>query len=210
MKGHILLALLTIIFLTSATQKSAMLYRLDPSRSTFKWTGKEVTGSHWGYVRFTEGELMVENNILRGGTFEVDMHSMDCQDAGEKLLNHLKSDDFFSVAKFPTAILVIKKAVFSGGDQYGIKADLTIKGITHEVLFPATVMVSDHEMYAQARFSVDRTKYNIKYRSAGFFSNLGDKAIDDHFEVDVNIVAGLDYSKAMARRSPSLRSTRGK
>ena len=40
-----------------------------------------------------------------------------------------------------------------------------------------------------AKVMIDRTKYNIKYGSKTFFDNIGDKAINDEFELDVNLVA---------------------
>ncbi len=168
-------------------------YKLDAAKSTFKWTGKKVTGQHWGYIKFTDGQLTTDGNNIVGGTFVVDMNSMDCQDTkgeyGTKLLGHLKSDDFFSTEKFPTSTLTIKKATLKSGNNYDVVADLAIKGITNEVTFPAVITKDAANLTATAAFKINRTKYDIKYRSGNFFENLGDKAISDDFEVEVNIAA---------------------
>jgi polyisoprenoid-binding protein YceI len=168
-------------------------FTVDVAKSTFKWTGKKVAGSHWGYVKFSDGALQIEKGILKGGSFNVDMATIDCQDTqgewGQKLVGHLKADDFFGTDKFPKSTLVIKTATSKGANQYDVIADLTIKGISQEIAFPATVTIDGVTANATANFSVNRTQYGIKYGSGNFFQNLGDKAIDDNFNVEVNLVA---------------------
>lgn len=194
MKKILLFVCGAALFLMSFTPApKPTVYNVDATKSTFKWTGKKVTGSHWGYVKFSNGQVTTEGDNIVGGTFTVDMTSMDVQDIkGEyagKLLGHLKSDDFFGVDKFGTSTLTIKKATAKGNNSYDIVADLTIKGITSEVTFPATITKDAKSLTAQAAFKVNRTKYDIKYRSGSFFSDLGDKAISDDFEVEVNLAA---------------------
>ena len=69
--------------------------------------------------------------------------------------------------------------------------DLTIKGIKEVVVFPATVAVnSDGTVSALAgKIMVDRTKYDVRYGSKSFFGSIGDKAIDDLFEIGVKLIA---------------------
>jgi len=98
-----------------------------------------------------------------------------------KLNGHLKADDFFGTEKHPTATLVFKKIVAKTASVYAITADLTIKGITKPVSFDLTVNANS----ATTAFKVDRTKYDIKYNSGNFFQNLGDKTINDDFELAV-------------------------
>lgn len=193
MKKVFIFAAFAVLALSSATLFKATIYKVDASSSTFKWTGKKVTGSHWGYVKFSDGILTVDKNVVKGGTFNVDMTSIDVQDTkgewGAKLAVHLKSDDFFSVEKNPKSTLVLKSITPKGGNNFDVKADLTIKGVTSEVNFPANIAVNAKEVKASASFKIDRTKYGLKYGSGSFFDNLGDKAIDNDFIVDVNIVA---------------------
>jgi polyisoprenoid-binding protein YceI len=116
------------------------------------------------------------------------MTSLKDADGSARLETHLKSDDFFSVQKFPTSTFVISKIDSKGGDQYVVKGNLTIKGITNEVEFPATIQIAKGQVSAQAKIVVDRTKFDIRYRSGNFFENLGDKVIDDNFEMTVDLV----------------------
>lgn len=172
----------------------ATVYQVDNSQSTLGWTAKKVTGSHSGNISVTSGKLEVDKNVLKGGNFELDTRTItvtDIKDAGMngKLLGHLKSDDFFSVEKHPSASFVITSAAAKGSGNYDVIGNLTIKGITKPISFPATVTVAGGKVTAKATIKVDRTKYDIKYRSANFFENLGDKTIYDEFELDVVLVA---------------------
>ena len=125
---------------------------------------------------------------LTGGNFVVDMTSINTTDlqAGkgkEDLDGHLKADDFFGVANHPIATLIFKSIGAKAKNKYAVVADLTIKGITNPVSFDIVIDKSN----AIANVVVDRTKYDIKYNSKSFFSTIGDKAINDDFDLNVNL-----------------------
>jgi polyisoprenoid-binding protein YceI len=105
----------------------------------------------------------------------------------ERLDNHLKNNDFFSVKKYNTADLVFKKVSKQKNDSkivvYLIDADLTIKGITNPITFK--INISNNSAYANLK--IDRTKFEIKYGSSSFFDGLKDRAIYDEFDLKVNL-----------------------
>jgi polyisoprenoid-binding protein YceI len=101
----------------------------------------------------------------------------------DKLEGHLKSDDFFGVEKFNTATLVITKVKAIGKNTYNASANLTIKGKTNPVTFDISIVGNK----ANVTLKVDRTKYDIRYGSASFFDNLQDKAINNEFDLIVNL-----------------------
>lgn len=180
------------------TKTNANSYKVASEESTLKWHAKKVTGEHYGIVKFQDGVLTENGGKLTGGEININMTTIDATDlTGEwhdKLVGHLKSDDFFSVDKHNTARLVIKsaepiKGAKPGSDNYTVKADLTIKGITNEISFPAMVVVNKGKIIANANFDIDRTLYDIRYGSGKFFEGLGDKAIDDKFNIKVRLVA---------------------
>nr|MBC7613543.1 YceI family protein [Pseudopedobacter sp.] len=77
-----------------------------------------------------------------------------------------------------------------GADNVTITGNLTIKGITNEVSFPATVRQRGNILVAVANgVKIDRTKFDIKYGSKSFIAGIGDKAIDNEFELNINLVA---------------------
>lgn len=178
--------------------KNAEKLKVNTTESKVNWLAKKVTGQHEGYVKIKAGEITVDQNKLVGGTVIVDMTTLDATDLqGEyhdKLVGHLKSNDFFGTETFNSAILIIKSATpianaKAGENNYTIVADLTIKGITKEVTFPATVIIEKTKVTANAEVIINRTLYDIKYGSASFFEGIGDKAIEDTFKLNVSIVA---------------------
>jgi polyisoprenoid-binding protein YceI len=180
----IAIALLVAFGTTVAT---AQTKKINVEKSTINWVGKKVTGEHSGTVNFKDGNLIFKSDKLVGGSFTVDMTSMTATDlSGDwktKLDGHLKSDDFFGTANFPTSTLAFKKITSKGNGVYTIAADLTIKGITNPTTFDITVKGNT----ATAKVVIDRTKYGIKYNSKSFFDSIGDKAIYDDFELNVNL-----------------------
>lgn len=180
--------------------KKIVSLKADPQKSSIQWFAKKVTGEHNGTVKLSNGGLDIEGGKLKGGSFEIDMNSLTVVDLTDpeynsKLTNHLKSDDFFSVTKNPKAVFKITKATpvanaKAGENNYTITGDLTIKGITNSISFPAKVNISGSQADATAKFDIDRTKYDIKFRSGKFFQDLGDKMIYDNFTIDLKLVAG--------------------
>jgi polyisoprenoid-binding protein YceI len=178
---------LALVVVLSTVSVSAQTKNINTTTSSIEWLAKKVTGQHNGTVNFKDGALVLKGGKLKGGIFTVDMPTLTSTDlTGEylgKLNGHLKSDDFFSTEKFPTAKLVFKKIGTKSPNVYKVTADLTIKGITNPVIFDLTINGNT----ATTTFNVDRTKYDIKYNSKSFFESIGDKAIYDEFELKVNL-----------------------
>lgn len=180
-----------------APEAAAKVMTIDAAKSTVKWLGKKVTGQHEGTIAVKGGSIELEKNNLKGGSIEIDMTTIkntDLKDAeyNKKLTDHLNSDDFFSTAKNPVATLKIKEAKELKGNKeatHEVTGDLTIKGITHPVTFPAKVEIKDGIAAAQGKITIDRTQYEIKYGSGKFFQNLGDKMINDTFELTFEVMA---------------------
>lgn len=170
---------------------------VNSSQSTLNWKGEKVTGEHSGTVQIAGGELTVVNDQFKAGTFTINMSSItvtDIKDPGTnaKLLGHLKSDDFFSTAKHTTSTFVVTSIAPTGqAGNYVVKGNLTIKGITQAIEFPASIVINGKNLMATATIKVDRTKFDIKYGSKSFFESIGDKAIYDEFTMDLKLVATL-------------------
>ena len=169
------------------TVATAQTKKINVEKSTINWNAKKVTGEHSGTVNFQDGSLTLKSGKLVGGSFTVNMTSITTTDlTGDwkvKLDGHLKSDDFFSTEKFKTATLVFKKIAAKANGIYTVTADLTIKGITNPVTFDLAVKGNT----ASTVLKIDRTKYDIKYGSKNFFDSIGDKAINDDFDLTVNL-----------------------
>lgn len=181
---------------------TAQDFMVDVNASNLAWTGKKVTGQHDGTIKLSNGKFKVESGNITAGKFTIDMSSIANNDLAEapdmqkKLLGHLSSPDFFNVAEHPTASFEITKVSALTGDASGathtISGNLTIKGISKEITFPAKVSMSDGSFSAEADFNIDRTEWDIRYGSGKFFEDLGDKTIYD----DINLKLALAASTA--------------
>lgn len=186
----VLLLAIVASFTFMAFMPKADTYTVDLSKSSVTWEGKKFTGGHNGTVNLTSGTLGFNGKKLIEGGFVVNMTTIKDADKNANLEKHLKSEDFFGTEKFPTANFSIKK-VTANGNNANITGDLTIKGITNSITFPATIVWNaDKTITATAdKIVVDRTKYNIQYKSKSIFSDIGDNFIYDDFTLSVKLVA---------------------
>ncbi len=179
--------------------ENAVVKTIDLNRSTVAWEGTKVGGQHDGTIGLSEGELYLVDNQIVGGNIVLDMTQIEVLDLEDpetnaRLRGHLKSDDFFSVETYPEATfemaqLEMLEEVPEGEPNYTIRGNLTIKGITHGVSFPAHVQVHDDILTAKADFDLDRTQWDVKFGSGRFFDDLGDNLIHDNFNIKLDIIA---------------------
>ncbi|MDA3881343.1 MAG: YceI family protein [Prolixibacteraceae bacterium] len=179
---------LNIIVLFFAFTLNAQSFVAKPDKSELIWTGKKIAGKHYGNIDLTEGSFVLDNNKISEGLFVIDITSISNEDLegdmNDKLVGHLKSDDFFSVDKHPTAVLKINSSTQLINGKATVKGELTIKGTTHPIEFEGNKIGN----VFKATVTVDRTKYGIRYGSGKFFENLGDNMIDDNFILEVTLV----------------------
>jgi polyisoprenoid-binding protein YceI len=173
-------------------------FKIVPSLSNIEWVGRKVTGSHFGNIDLKNGYLILDHDLLVGGTFIADTTSIKIQDITDPTTNaqfagHLASDDFFSIDKYPEAVLEF--ATVTGNKAEG---NLTIKGITHPLHFNADINISGDVLKFSSKVLVNRTRYDMKFRSGNFFQNLGDTLIYDDFELNVNITAKFSEVTVLA------------
>lgn len=157
--------------------------------STIEWHGKKIGGKHDGFIQFKSGSFELDGDQIVSGRFVVDMTSItntDLKDEGrnQRLVGHLKSDDFFGVETYPTAIFEVDQgSKFSSGTAT-LSGNITIKDKTERISFE---VVKTGDAYT-AEVEIDRSKFDVRYGSKSFFNNLGDNAIDDIFTLHIKIV----------------------
>ncbi|MCU4177018.1 YceI family protein [Carboxylicivirga sp. N1Y90] len=168
---------------------SAQKVEVDTKVSTVHWLGKKIGGEHDGYIKLKSGQLVMKGDKIVSGSFIMDMNSItntDIEDAeySQKLVGHLKSDDFFGVASYPTAKFIITKSTKFKNGKATVFGELTIKNKTESISFDVEKSASAYV----AKIDVDRAKFDVRYGSDSFFDNLGDKVIDDIFTLTLNLV----------------------
>jgi len=164
-------------------------FKIVSAQSNIDWVGKKVTGAHNGTIAVKEGEIILNDGNVINGKVIIDTTSIKILDVTDPATNaqfagHLASDDFFSTEKYPEAILEI--TTVSGRH---VEGNLTIKGITHSISFDVIVNVNGDVLIATGKLVIDRTKYEMKFRSGNFFKDLGDTLIYNDFELNVTVTA---------------------
>ncbi len=101
----------------------------------------------------------------------------------------MKSADYFDAEKFPISTFAITKVVTDRDDKIQVTGNLTIKGITKPITFPATIDVKDGRAEANGKVVINRTQWGIRYASGKFYDNLADEAVSDDIGIDMKIVA---------------------
>ena len=186
---NIYIILLLSISLASST------FDIIGDQSTIKWKGSKSTGAyHDGLISIENGFINISNNIIVDGEININMNSITCTDikdleSNQYLISHLKNDDFFSVSDYPISSLKILSINHQNDNNYLVQADLKIKDQTHPIEFFANIQINKDAAIATGKIEIDRSKYNIKYKSKTWFPNLGDRFINDIFELYFSLVA---------------------
>lgn len=168
------------------TQKSL---KVDVVHSTISWKGYKPTGSHSGTVNLSSGILEVEGGKIKGGSFTVDMATIKDTDGSGKLEGHLKSEDFFDVESHTSSKFEITGIENKEG-KILVTGNMTIKSIAKQITFPATLAETNEAVtLISDTFQINRTDFNVKYKSKSFFNDLKEKFINDEFDLQVTIVA---------------------
>lgn len=187
--------------MTTTTAATGATYKADLTQSRVEWTGTKPTGQHSGVMMIKDGSVTVDGGNITGGKFDIDMNSMKIIDkdttGSSKLAGHLMSPDFFETAKYPTATFELT-SVKAGLDSamskdlvmkdatHTVMGNLTMKGQTKGITFPAKVAVTDATVTADANFNIDRTQWGLNY---GNDASLGNKMIRPTVNIVLHLVA---------------------
>lgn len=188
MKKLILLSLL--LFAVCIYSQSRKIIGSEIRWKAYK-TLKAESMSHYGTVKLKSTTVTFNGNDLTGGSFSMDMNSIDAEDMNgnpklKKMLeNHLRSDDFFDTEKFPVSTFQIKSVKKSNHRNYDVQilGVLTIKGISKNITFPAkTVTAGNTTTITSAMFTFNRKHFGLKYNI------FEDMLISNDVEMNVKIV----------------------
>lgn len=183
-----------------AVVPTGQAFVVDTARSYVKFTGHGVGKNHPGTFKFNYGAVAVDKDSLSGGTFVINIKSMQMEQKGvditTKLKPHLLSGDFFDAEKFGTAAFEItnvvpykpkdaEKSLVEGANFY-ISGNLTLKGVTKNVSFPAHVDLDGNSLKAKSNFDIDRRQWQMNY---GNDKTLGDKFISETVNIELYLEA---------------------
>ena len=177
-------------------------YTVIPAESRVEWAGKKPLLEGYintGSIGVEAGTITVAGDSAQG-EFSIDLNTLSVSATPTKpgqenaLESHLKGERWFNVAQYPTATFTITDITPQEDSNttfaYEVAGELTLKGQTHAVTFPATIyQAEDGRLHAHGELEVDRTQWGITAGSATFFENLADNAIDDMVKLSFSLVA---------------------
>ena len=172
--------------------KAGEKWNLNVTDSKIEWIGTKVSGYHTGIVPLKSGDIYVNNGEVTGGKFVMDVANMKVEGpkgsdtaSNTKLLGHLKSADFFDVTTHPEGTFeltnikaytgeAVKDTTDPRQDEINeykvtnpthlVSGNLTLKGVTKNIEFPARITVSGNNAEAIAKFNIDRKDWGIVYK----------------------------------------------
>jgi polyisoprenoid-binding protein YceI len=172
--------------------KESITYKVDPKQSELNWSGKKLASGHSGLIEIKSGEISAEGDKITAGKFEVDMKTITepgnpDQEKAAYLTGHLMSEDFFDAEKYPVTSFEITGVDEKDG-KFTISGNLTIKGISKNISFPAKVKADGEKLTADAEFTINRNDWGVTYGS-GITGAAADQAIHDDIEFKISLVA---------------------
>lgn len=183
-----------------APAATAKTMNVDAATSKVNWTGFGVGHNHTGTLAIKEGTVAVENGNVTGGKFTFDMSKIEVNDGTKdegltKLMGHL-TKGFFATDSFPTSSFEITKAEALTGNPeatHTITGNLTLRGITKSLSFPAKVTINGNEVATTASFKFNRTLWNVMENSKDYkmfdIKKYADHAVDNDIELKLDIKA---------------------
>lgn len=176
---------------TEATDASNWV--VDTENSTVRWEGGTAGAqvySHYGTIDIKDGKLMSQGDALTGGSFVVDMTTINPTDENYSeehppadLVGHLTTGDFFAIDQFPTASFEITS--FDAASNV-INGKLTVRGKTHDETIEVSFMemMDDGSMKAEGKLVFDRQKYDVAWKHY-----LKDVVLSDDITLDITLAA---------------------
>lgn len=142
--------------------EGALAYPFTHAESRLSWVGSKVTGKHEGSFGVFGGivELVGGDPTKSRVRAEIDMASLAT--TPEKLVAHLKTEDFFAVDKFPRANFV-STSIQKAGEGYSVTGNLTMRGVSRSLTFPASIKIGEGEVTVNADFAINRKEFGIVY-----------------------------------------------
>jgi len=131
--------------------------------SKIEFTGSKVTGSHEGGFKSFTGHFTVKDGAPVGNDHKVVIDMNSTFSDAEKLTGHLKSPDFFDVAKYPQTTFDVTELKKNSDTDYTVSGNFKLHGVEKNISFPATVSKSGDTVKIDAKFDINRKDFGIIY-----------------------------------------------
>jgi polyisoprenoid-binding protein YceI len=151
----------------TAPTAGATTQNVIKEKSSIRFVGAKVTRDHKGEFKNFDGSVEYVAGKPTNVNFTIDLNSIETDEA--KLTGHLKTADFFDVAKYPTATftstsLTEAPAGTAGGATHVLKGNLNMHGVSKEVTVPVTTQTTAEGVRATSDFTINRHDWGISYK----------------------------------------------
>ena len=179
-----------------------MKWAIDPNHSSITFSIRHLMSKVRGEMKIKEGWIDTQGNDLSKARVEVVLDASTINTGIEMRDNHLRSaDGHFDVANYPTVTFKSKRVEGKDPSHFNVVGDLTIHGITREVMLNASFGGRGKDAYGKERVgfsaetAVNRKNFNLTWNqtveTGGFV--LGDEV---KIEIDVEAVAAEQPAEA--------------
>jgi len=141
---------------------------ITPENSKIEFVGSKVTGSHNGSFKQFNGTIDLVKDGLEKSRVTVDIDTTSIVTDTDRLTAHLKTPDFFDVAKYPKANFTSTKIepVTTAGATHTVTGNLDLHGVKKSISFPATIQVAPDAASVNAEFAINRKDFGISFAGA--------------------------------------------
>lgn len=160
---------ITSLALTASTPLAVDEYTLDTAHTQISFVVRHLGVSNVrGKFNKFEGKIHLDESDLSKSSVRVTIDANSVDTDNERRDNHLRSEDFLAVERFPH-ITFVSKRVQKNGSKFEVVGDLTIRDVTREVTIPfelAGPMKSANgqkRIGAEGSLVVNRFDYGLKW-----------------------------------------------
>lgn len=174
----------TITADSTSTEAGTVAGNVIKEKSSMDWVAGKVTRDHNGAFKTFDGSIQYAGDKPSSLHFDIDLTSVEADEP--KLTEHLKSADFFDVARFPKATfhstsLDPAPAGSPAGVTHMLKGILDLHGVQKEVTIPVTAQVTPEGVQTRSEFTINRHDWGISYRG------MADDLIRDNVLIKLNL-----------------------
>ncbi len=150
----------------TATRASEVeVLAITPENSKVDFDASKVTRTHHGSFKQFTGQIELAKSVPESRV-SIDIQTGSVEVDDPDLTAHLKTPDFFDVAKFPKATFAstkIEPAAGGAANSYTVAGNLELHGVKKAVSFPATIQMTADNVAVDAEFAINRKDFGIVY-----------------------------------------------
>ena len=167
-----LLAVVATLALPAFASASTWNIDTDHSNVGFKVRHLMVSNVKGSFDKYT-GTVELNDKDITKSTVNVAIDTASINTNVQKRDEHLRSADFFDVAKYPTMTFVSKKVAKAGKDKLKVTGDLTLHGVTRQVVLDVEGLSRESKdpwgnirRGATASTTINRKDYGLVWNAA--------------------------------------------